>query len=383
MLSLGLNFPQNMLITPAQDQIRAIARAFTAREIAPFAAQWDRECTVPVEVLRKLGALGFMGLCVEPSWGGAGLDLMSYVLAVEEIAAGDCGLCNLMCVNNSPNCAALQDYGTPAQKAHFLTPLASGTRHSAFLLTEPHAGSDAAAIRTRAVREGDHYVLNGTKQFVTGGRSANVALIVAVTDPAAGKRGLSCFLSPTDVPGYRVVCTERKLGHHAADTCQIALENLVIPAGNLLGPLHGGYKIALAYLENGRLGVAAQAVGVARAALSAALEYADQNALRRPQSIAFKLADMATAVEGARQITWHAAALKDAGRPCVREASMAKLYASTIAEKVCSNALQILGNDGCLENFPLEKLYRDARVLAIYEGTNEIQRMVIARNLRA
>ncbi len=372
-----------MLITPVQDHIRAIARAFTTREIAPYAAQWDRECTVPVSVLGKLGALGFMGLCVDPTWGGAGLDMVSYVLAVEEIAAGDCGLCNLMCVNNSPNCAALQDHGTPAQQAHFLRPLASGTQHSAFLLTEPHAGSDAAALHTRAVRAGDHYVLNGTKQFVTGGRSANVALIVAVTDPAAGKRGLSCFLSPTDVAGYRVVRTERKLGHHAADTCQIALENLVVPAGNLLGPLHGGYRIALAYLENGRLGVAAQAVGVARAALSAALQYADKKALRRPPSIAFKLADMATAIEGARQMTVHAAALKDAGQPCVREASMAKLYASTIAEKVCSDALQIFGDDGCLEDFPIEKLYRDARVLAIYEGTNEIQRMVIARTLRA
>ncbi len=375
-----------MLMTPAQDYLRAAVRAFVAHEIAPHAAAWDRECTVPVAVLHKLGTLGLMGMCVAPAWGGAGLDLVSYVLAVEEIAAGDCGLGNLMCVNNSPNCAALQDFGTQAQKEQFLRPLARGAQHSAFLLTEPHAGSDASAIRTRAVRTGDHYVLNGTKQFVTGGRSAEIALIVAVTDAAAGKRGLSCFLSPTNLPGYRVVREERKLGHHAADTCQVALENLVIPAGNLLGPLHGGYKLALAYLENGRLGVAAQAVGVARAALSAALRYADKNSahgklLRNQQAIAFKLADMATAIEGAHQMTLHAATLKDAGHPCVREASMAKLYASTMAEKVCSDALQIHGDHGCLNDYPIEKLYRDSRVLAIYEGTNEIQRLVIARTL--
>ena len=375
-----------MIHTPEQLQVRAVAQSFVAREIAPHAARWDREYCVPIHVLRALGPLGFMGLCIDPAWGGAGLDQVAYVLAVEEIAAGDCGLCNLMCVNNSPNCTALQDYGTPDQKERFLRPLATGAQSSAFLLTEPHAGSDAAAIQTRAVRDGDGYVLNGVKQFVTGGRSAEVALIVAVTDPDAGKRGLSCFLTPTKATGYRVAHEERKLGHHAADTCQVVLENLFIPASNLLGPLNGGYKIALAYLEHGRIGVAAQAVGVARAAFSAARRYAEERhafgkPLREQQAVAFKLADMATAIESAHHMTLHAATLKDAGLRCVREASMAKLFASTIAERVCSDALQIHGGDGCLNDFPIEKLYRDARVLSLYEGTNEIQRMVIAREL--
>jgi len=367
-------------------QVRATAEAFSAREIVPHAARWDRDCEVPVHVLRGLGELGFMGMCVDAAWGGAGLDFVSYVLAVEAIAEGDCGLCNLMCVNNSPNCAALQEYGTAAQKDAFLRPLASGVQSSAFLLTEPHAGSDAAAIRTRAERRGNDYVLNGVKAFVTGGRTANVALIVAVTDPAAGKRGLSAFLTSTAAPGYRVAREERKLGHRTADTCQIALIDLVVPASQLLGSPGAGYRIALAYLENGRIGVAAQAVGVARAALRAAQRYAATRIsfgqpLVAHQAIAFKLADMATAIEGAHQMTVHAASLKDAGLPCVREASMAKLHASTIAERVCSDALQIHGGYGYVSDFPVEKYYRDARVLAIYEGTNEIQRLVIARNL--
>lgn len=375
-----------MLLTPEQLQVRRAARSFAETALTPYAAAWDRDYTVPIAVLRELGELGFMGMRIDPRWGGAGLDTVSYVLAVEEIAAGDCGVCNLMCVNNSPNCAALEEHGTEDQKARFLRPLASGLQSSAFLLSEPQAGSDAAAITTQAVQAGGHYVLNGIKQFVTGGRSAEIALIVAVTDSSAGKRGMSCFLTPTSAPGYRVVREERKLGHHAADTCQIALENLVVPAGNLLGPRGDGYKIALAYLETGRIGVAAQAVGVARAALTAALRYAAERetfgkALREHQAIAFKLADMATAIEGAHQITLHAAALKDAGLACMREASMAKLHGSTIAERVCSQALQIHGGYGYLNDFPVEKLFRDARVLSIYEGTNEIQRMLIARGL--
>ncbi len=375
-----------MILSLEQQQVQRLARAFAAREMIPFAAQWDRDCEVPISVLRALGELGFMGLCTEPVWGGAGLDYVSYVLAVEEIAAADCGVANLMCVNNSPNCAALQAYGTAQQKARFLRPLATGRQHSAFLLTEPLAGSDAAAIETRAARSGENYVLNGQKAFVTGGRSAEIALIVAVTDPAAGKRGISCFLTSTRTPGYRVVREEQKLGHRAADTCQIALEDLSVPADQLLGTPGAGYKIALAFLENGRIGVAAQAVGVARAALHAAQRYAaDRRAFGKPlsahQAIAFKLADMATAVEGAHHMTLHAACLKDAGQSCIREASMAKLYASTIAEQVCSEAIQIHGGYGYLQDFPVEKYYRDARVLSIYEGTNEIQRMVIARDL--
>lgn len=377
-----------MIPSGAQLQIRDAARAFAQKEIVPHAAAWDRDCTVPVDVLRKMGPLGLMGMCVDPAWGGAGADFVSYALAVEEIAAGDCGLCNMMCANNSPNCAALEDHGSTAQKERFLRPLAAGAQSSAFLLTEPQAGSDAAALTTRAVKKGDRYVLNGTKQFITAGRSGDVAFIVAVTDPAAGKRGMSLFVTPTKVPGYRVAREEVKLGHRAADTCQIALEDLEIPAENLIGAPGAGYRIALAYLENGRIGVGAQAVGVARAAFEAALRYAlEREAFGKPiighQAVEFRLADMATAIEAARQLTLYAAALKDAGRPCLQEASMAKLFASDMAERVCSDAIQVHGGYGYLNDFPVEKLWRDARVLSIYEGTNDIQRLVIGRALHA
>lgn len=377
-----------MLPSDEQERIRDAARRFAAREIVPHAARWDRDCSVPVEVLRAMGGIGLMGMCISPDWGGAGADFVSYALAVEEIAAGDCGLCNMMCVNNSPNCAAIADHGTEEQKERFLRPLASGIQSSAFLLTEPQAGSDASALLTRAVLRGDRYVLNGTKQFITAGRSADVALIVAVTDPAAGKRGISCFLAPTGTPGYRVVREEKKLGHRAADTCQIALEDMEIPAENMLGAPGQGYRIALAYLENGRIGVAAQAVGVARAAYVAALAYAQERiTFGKPiiehQAIGFRLADMATAIEAARQLTLYAAELKDAGRPCLKEASMAKLAATEMAERVCSDAIQIHGGNGYLNDYPVEKYYRDARVLPIYEGTNDIQRMVIGRALSA
>lgn len=377
-----------MLPTEEQERIREAARTFARREIVPHAAEWDRNCTVPIDVLRAMGRLGLMGMCISPKWGGTGADFVSYALAVEEIAAGDCGLCNMMCVNNSPNCAAIADHGTPEQKDRFLRPLASGIQSSAFLLTEPQAGSDASALLTRAVRRGDRYVLNGTKQFITAGRSADVALIVAVTDPAAGKRGISCFLAPTSTPGYRVAREEKKLGHRAADTCQIALEDMEIPAENMLGAPGQGYRIALAYLENGRIGVAAQAVGVARAAHEAALAYAQERiTFGKPivehQAIAFRLADMATALEAARQLTLYAAELKDAGRPCLKEASMAKLAATEMVERVCSDAIQIHGGNGYLNDYPVEKYYRDARVLPIYEGTNDIQRMVIGRALSA
>jgi butyryl-CoA dehydrogenase len=377
-----------MIPTALQLRIRDAARAFAQKEIVPHAAEWDRTCTIPVHVLRAMGPLGLMGMCVAPEWGGAGADFVSYALAVEEIAAGDCGLCNMVCVNNSPNCAALEEHGTEAQKERFLRPLASGVHSSAFLLTEPHAGSDAAALRTRAVKKADRWVIEGTKQFITAGRSADLAFIVAVTDPRAGKRGMSMFVAPTKSPGYRVAKEETKLGHRAADTCQIALEGLEIPEENMLGEPGAGYRIALAYLENGRIGVAAQAVGVARAALEAAVRYAREReafgkALIGHQAIEFKLAGMATAVEAARQLTLHAAALKDEGRPCLKEASMAKLFASEAAERVCSDAIQVHGGYGYVADFPVEKLWRDARVLPIYEGTSEIQRLVIGRALAA
>ncbi len=375
-----------MLPTDLQLQIRDAARAFAQKEIAPHAAGWDRSCTVPIDVLRAMGPLGFMGMCVAPEWGGAGADFVSYALAVEEIAAGDCGLCNMMCVNNSPNCAALEEHGTAAQKERFLRPLATGAQSSAFLLTEPQAGSDAAALATRAVKKGDRWVLEGTKQFITAGRSADLAFIVAVTDPQAGKRGMSMFVSPTKAAGYRVAREEVKLGHRAADTCQIALEGLEVPEENMLGAPGAGYRIALAYLENGRIGVAAQAVGVARTAYEAALRYAqERQTMGKPivehQAVSFRLADMATSIEAARQLTLYAASLKDAGKPCLKEASMAKLFASEMAERVCSDAIQVHGGYGYVADFPVEKLARDARVLSIYEGTSEIQRLVIGRAL--
>jgi alkylation response protein AidB-like acyl-CoA dehydrogenase len=366
-----------MIPTDLQLQIRDAALAFAQAEIAPHAAAWDRGRTVPVEVLRAMGPLGLMGMCVAPEWGGAGADFVSYALAVEEIAAADCGLCNMMCVNNSPNCAALEEHGTEAQKETFLRPLASGAQSSAFLLTEPHAGSDAAAISTRAVKRGDRWVMEGTKQFITAGRSADLAFIVAVTDPSAGKRGMSMFIAPTSSPGYRVAKEEDKLGHRSADTCQIALEGLEVPEDNLLGAAGAGYRIALAYLENGRIGVAAQGVGVARAAYGAALGYAhEREAMGQPiighQAVSFRLADMATQIEAARQLTLYAASLKDQGKPCLKEASMAKLYATEMAERVTSDAIQIHGGYGYVADFPVEKLARDARVLSIYEGTSSL-----------
>jgi len=375
-----------MIPTDLQLQIRDAARAFAQAEIAPHAAAWDRSATVPLDVLRAMGPLGLMGMCVAPEWGGAGADFVSYALAVEEIAAGDCGLCNMMCVNNSPNCAALEEHGTQAQKEKFLRPLATGAQSSAFLLTEPQAGSDAAALTTRAVKKGGRWVLEGIKQFITAGRSADLAFIVAVTDPQAGKRGMSMFIASTKAPGYRVAREEVKLGHRAADTCQIALEGLEVPEENMLGAPGAGYRIALAYLENGRIGVAAQAVGVARAAYEAALRYAqERQTMGKPiiahQAVNFRLADMATQIEAARQLTLYAAALKDAGKACLKQASMAKLYASEMAERVCSDAIQVHGGYGYVADFPVEKLARDARVLSIYEGTSEIQRLVIGRAL--
>jgi alkylation response protein AidB-like acyl-CoA dehydrogenase len=375
-----------MTPTPEQAMIRDMARRFAQAEIAPHAAAWDRDREVSIDALEAMGRLGFMGMCVPDEWGGAGVDFVSYVLAVEELAAADGGLSNVMCVSNSPVCAALLDFGTDAQKRRFLRPLAAGEKRGAFLLTEPQAGSDAANLETTAERHGEVYVLNGTKQFVTAGQSADIAMIVAVTDPGAGKRGITCFLAPTTDPGYRVARLEEKLGHRTCDTCQIALEDLAVPAGNVLGAPGEGYRIALSYLMQGRIGVAAQAVGMARAAFEAARDYARQRTtfgkpIAEHQAVAFRLADMATRIEVARRMALHAALLVDAGRPGVKEASMAKLYASEMAERVCSDAIQIHGGYGYVSDFPVEKIYRDVRVTRLYEGTSEVQRLVIAREL--
>ena len=377
-----------MLLTEEQRAIRDTARAFAQAEIAPHAAAWERDGGPPRDLYRRMGEVGLMGVCIPPEQGGAGADFVSYVLAMEEIASADCGVANVMAASNSPVSAAIAKHGTAAQKDAWLPKLARGEHLGAILLTEPHTGSDAAAIRTRARRgaDGGGWTIDGTKSFITAGSTADLAMIVAVTDPAAGKRGITCFLCPTERPGYRVVRKESKLGHRNNDTCEIALDGLEAGDGDVLGEPGAGLGIALGHLSAGRIAVAAQAVGTARAALEAARDYArEREAFGKPiiehQGVAFRLAEMATEVEVARQMYLHAAALEAAGESSIREASMAKLFASEMAERVCSGAIQVHGGYGYLSDFPVEKLYRDARVLQIYEGTSEVQKIVIGRML--
>jgi butyryl-CoA dehydrogenase len=375
-----------MIFTNEQEMIRDMAREFARNEITPHVHAWERDGVVPTHVLTQLGKLGLMGVCVGEEWGGAGADFVSYILATEELAAADCGVCNMMNVHNSPVCAVLRDYGTDEQKERLLRPLAQGELFGAFLLTETDAGSDASAIKTRAELRGDKYILNGTKQFVTSGRTAGVAMIIAVTDPSKGRKGISCFITRTDNPGYKVVRVEDKLGHRNNDTCQIVLEDMEVSVNDLVGAPGEGYKIALANLMSGRIAVAAQAVGVARAALEAAIAYAKERktfgkVLAEHQVIAFKLAEMATQVTIARQMVLHVAQQKDLGCASLVEASMAKLFASEMSEKVCSAAIQIHGGYGYLTDFAVEKFYRDARILQIYEGSSEVQKMLISRDI--
>jgi butyryl-CoA dehydrogenase len=374
------------MLNDQQTSIRDMARDFARREITPFAADWDRREHVPIETLGRMGALGLMGVCVPPEWGGAGADFVSYVAAMEEIAYGDAGVANMMAATNSPYNAAILAYGTDRQKEEFLRPAASGRELAAFLLSEPQVGSDAANLATRAVRQGDRYVIDGMKNFITSGQTAKLAMIFAVTDASAGKNGISCFLARTDMPGYRVARLEKKLGHRTCDTCQIVLEGLEVPAANLLGAPGTGLKVALSALDSGRIGVAAQSVGVARAAFDAALAYARVRVtfgkpLIEHQAIAFQLAEMSTRIEAARQLYLHAARLKDLGQASPKEASMAKLFASEMAEEVTSAAIQIHGGYGFLNDYPVEKYYRDMRVFQIYDGPSEIQKMLIAREL--
>ncbi|WP_300300860.1 acyl-CoA dehydrogenase family protein [Ferrovibrio sp.] len=374
------------MLSQEQQMVRDMARDFAREKLAPGAAERDRTAEPPRALLHDMGALGLMGMGVPEEWGGAGADFVSYVLALEEIAAADGAVSTVMSVNNSPVCAALLRYGTPAQKERYLKPLARGEWIGAFCLTEPQAGSDASALKTRARREGDGWVVSGVKQFITSGSIAKLALVFAVSDPGAGKRGISCFLVPTDTPGYTVASVERKLGQKCSDTCQIVFDNLKVGNDALLGEEGEGYRIALANLESGRIGIAAQATGMARAAFEAALAYAGQReafgtAIINHQAVGFRLADMATRIEAARQLVLNAARLKDAGRPCLKEASMAKLFASEMAERVCSDAIQIHGGYGYLADFPVERIYRDVRVCQIYEGTSDVQRLVISRAL--
>jgi alkylation response protein AidB-like acyl-CoA dehydrogenase len=375
-----------MILTPEQEMIRDAVREFSRNRLAPFAAEWDRNKHFPKEALAELAGLGVFGVVVPEQWGGAGLDTISLALVLEEIAAGDGACSTIISVNNSVVCGPILAYGTPAQKEKFLRPLASGQWLGCFCLTEPQAGSDASAITLRATRDGDSYVLNGVKQFITSGKNADIAIVFAQTDKAAGKKGISGFIVPTTTPGYRVARVEEKMGQRASDTVQIAFEDCRVPAENLLGSEGDGYRIALSNLEGGRIGIAAQAVGMARSALEAALRYAQERvAFGKPifehQAVNFRLADMATQIEVARQMVWHAASLRDAGRPCLKEASMAKLFASEMAEKVCSDAIQIHGGYGYVDDFPVARIYRDVRVTQIYEGASDIQRLVIGRAL--
>jgi butyryl-CoA dehydrogenase len=375
-----------MILTEEHQMIRDALRAFSQERLAPNAARWDREHHFPKEELKELAALGAFGVAVPEHLGGAGLDYVSLALVLEEIAAGDGGTSTIISVNNCPVCSIAMMYANDAQKEKWLRPLAQGEMLGAFALTEPHTGSDASALRTTAVRDGDEYVLNGTKQFITSGKYGDVAIVMAVTDKAAGKRGISAFWVPTSTPGYIVAGLEQKMGQHSSDTAQILFENCRIPAENLIGEEGQGYKIALSGLEGGRIGIASQSVGMARAAFEAALAYArDRETFGKPifehQSVQFKLAEMATKIEAARQLIHHAASMKDAGLPCLKEAAMAKLFASEMAERVVSDAMQVFGGYGYVSDFPVERIYRDVRVCQIYEGTSDIQKILIARAL--
>ena len=373
-----------MMLDEDQRLVRDTLRQYSRERLAPGAAVRDRSGEFPAEALAELAALGAWGVVVPEPWGGAGLDYVALAVAIEEIAAGDGAISTILSVQNSLVCGILAKYGDDAQKRRWLRGAASGGLLGCFCLTEPHVGSDAAAIRTRATKVSGGWTLNGVKQFITSGRNARIAIVFAVTDPAAGRKGISCFCVPTDTPGYVVARVEDKMGQRASDTAQILFEDCHVAADGLLGAEGDGYRIALSNLEAGRIGIAAQSVGMARAALEAAVAYAkEREAFGKPivehQAVAFRLADMATRIEVARQMVWHAAALRTAGEPCLKEASMAKLFASEMVEKVCSDAIQIHGGYGYVADFPVERIYRDARVCQIYEGASDIQRLVIAR----
>ena len=375
-----------MLLSDDHRAVQDAVRAYVHDCIAPNAAHWDRHHQFPHEELKGLAALGCYGVAVPPEWDGGGLDYLALAVILEEIAAGDGATSTIVSVNNCPVCSILMGFGNHDQKERFLKPLARGEMLGAFCLTEPHVGSEAGGLKTTARRDGDHYVLDGVKQFITSGKHGDVAIVMAVTDKAAGKKGISAFVVPTATPGYIVAGLEQKMGQHASDTAQIRFEGCRVPAQNLLGEEGMGLRIALSGLEGGRIGIASQAVGMARAAFDAALAYSkDRSSFGQPifqhQAVQFKLADMATQIEVARQMIWHAASLKDAGRPCLKEAAMAKLFASEMAERVCSDAIQVHGGYGYVSDFPVERIYRDVRVCQIYEGTSEVQKILIGRAL--
>ncbi|MEZ4288903.1 MAG: acyl-CoA dehydrogenase family protein [Polyangiales bacterium] len=375
-----------MILNDEQTSIQRLARRFAKERLAPNSRRWESDARVPANVLSEMGELGLMGMTVSPQWNGAGLDYVSYAVALMEIAAGDGAVSTIMSVNNAPVCAVLETHGTNAIKERYLKPMAAGKMIGAFALTEPQSGSDASNLKTRAIRTDHGYVLNGTKQFITSGEIAGAVIVFAITDPAAAKRGMTAFLVPSNSRGFRVSSIESKMGQQASDTAQLSFDDVLVPADHRLGDEGEGYKIALANLETGRIGIAAQCIGMAQSALDHALAYSkEREAFGRPivehQAVLFRLADMATELHLARTATLHAAALRDAKQPCLREASMAKLFASEAAERICSSAIQIFGGYGYSREFPVEKIYRDVRVAQIYEGTSEVQRLVIGRDL--
>lgn len=373
-------------LTDDQRMIRDMARDFAKNELAPHAARWEKDKWIPDAVVTQMGDLGLLGMVVPDEWGGSFSDYTAYALAIEEIAAGDASTATLMSVHNSVGCGPILAWGSEAQKQAYLHDLATGNKIGCFCLTEPQAGSEANNLKTTAKLVDGQWILNGAKQFITNAKRAHVAIVFAVTDPELGKKGLSAFIVPTNTPGFNVQRPEHKLGIRASDTCAVLLENCAIPEDHLLGPRGKGLAIALSNLEGGRIGIAAQALGIARAAFEAALAYAHERTqfgkkIAEHQSIANMLADMHTRINAARMLIHHAARLRTEGIPCLSEASQAKLFASELAEEVCSHAIQIHGGYGYLEDYPVERYYRDARITQIYEGTSEIQRMVIARNL--
>ncbi len=375
-----------MILSEDHIAVQDAVRAYVQVEIAPRAAEWDKTHHFPAAQLRGLADLGCYGVAVPESYGGAGLDYLSLALILEEIAAGDGATSTVVSVNNCPVCSILMAWGNEVQKQKYLKPLARGDMLGAFCLTEPHVGSQADGLKTTATKDGDHYVLKGVKQFITSGKNGDVAIVMAVTDKSAGKKGISAFIVETKTPGYEVARIEDKLGQRASDTAQILFDNCIVPVANLIGDEGQGLKIALSGLEGGRIGIAAQSLGMARAAFEAALKYSkERESFGRPifqhQAVQFKLADMATQIEAARALIHHAASLKDAGRPCLKEAAMAKLFASEMAERVCSDAIQVHGGYGYVSDFPVERIYRDVRVCQIYEGTSDVQKILIGRAL--
>lgn len=363
-----------------------MARAFAAEKLAPGAAAREKAGRIEPAIIAELGELGFLGATTSADWGGSALDPVTYAMLVEEIAAGDGAVSTLVSVHNSPTCAVLERFGTAAQKSHWLQKLASGAHVGSFALTEPQAGSDASALATRAVKKGDRYIVNGAKQFISSASIPGSTVLFAVTDPAAGKKGLSCFVVDKATQGYVIARTEEKLGQKASETCALSFEDMEIPEDQRIGAEGEGYRIALSTLESGRIGIAAQAVGMARAALDYAIAYARERrafgrAIVEHQAVGFRLVEAKTRLAAARELVLAAARRKAAGEDALEAACMAKLFASEMAEAVCSAAIQTLGGYGYLADYPVERIYRDVRVCQIYEGTSDVQKIILQRML--